>query len=357
MINAIKRGIIRIKYMLKEIKHNLFIEKDNYNNKKRAYIFLAADYGNLGDVAITYAQKKFLSETLKEYEIIEVPYNNTYNYEKFLKKNINSSDIITIVGGGNLGNIYDEIEEKRRNIIKRFKKNKIVAFPQTIDFSDDLNGQESLRRTKKIYNSNRNLYLFARERKSYEKMKKEFNCNVELVPDIVMSLQFEDNNIELRNDIIICLRNDKEKILSQDFQEKIIDEVIEKNQQYNIKKLDTHIGDQKFYYCKREEIFEEFINEIKKAKIVITDRLHGMIFCYITKTPCIVFDNSNHKISETYETFFKEQNFIKLIKNNCIEDVEKEINDLMKITSENIKKVDLSFEYEKIKKVLDGDRK
>ena len=356
MINVIKRGIIRIKYMLKEIKHNLFIEKDNYNNKKRAYIFLAADYGNLGDVAITYAQKKFLSETLKEYEIIEVPYNNTYNYEKILKKNINPSDIITIVGGGNLGNIYDEIEEKRRNIIKRFKKNKIIVFPQTFDFSDDLNGQESLRRTKKIYNGNRNLYLFAREKKSYEKMKKEFNGNVELVPDIVMSLQFEENS-ELRNDIVICLRNDKEKLLSQDFQQKIIDEVIEKNQKNNIKRIDTHIGNQKFYYCRRKEIFENFINEIKKAKIVITDRLHGMIFCYITKTPCIVFDNSNHKISETYETFLKEQNFIKLIKNNGMEDFEKEIEDLMKITSKNIEKIDLSFEYEKIKKVLVGDEK
>jgi len=33
--------------------------------KKQVYIFLAADYGNLGDVAITYAQTKFLKEHTK----------------------------------------------------------------------------------------------------------------------------------------------------------------------------------------------------------------------------------------------------------------------------------------------------
>ena len=35
----------------------------NRSSKPRCFIFLAADYGNLGDVAITFAQREFLRNT------------------------------------------------------------------------------------------------------------------------------------------------------------------------------------------------------------------------------------------------------------------------------------------------------
>ena len=41
------------------------------------------------------------------------------------------------------------------------------------------------------------------------------------------------------------------------------------------------------------------------SKIVITDRLHGLIFSKITSTPCIAIDNSNNKIRETYNAWLK----------------------------------------------------
>ncbi|MFB8735822.1 polysaccharide pyruvyl transferase family protein [Bacillus sp. SL00103] len=35
-----------------------------------------------------------------------------------------------------------------------------------------------------------------------------------------------------------------------------------------------------------------------KAQVVVTDRLHGMIFCAITKTPCVVLRSFDHKVME-----------------------------------------------------------
>jgi pyruvyl transferase EpsI len=57
----------RIKLFLQQFKKlnyfkNTYVDK----TKNQAYIFLAADYGNLGDVAITYAQTKFLEDNLDE---------------------------------------------------------------------------------------------------------------------------------------------------------------------------------------------------------------------------------------------------------------------------------------------------
>ena len=50
-----------------------------------------------------------------------------------------------------------------------------------------------------------------------------------------------------------------------------------------------------------EEEIKEKMDDMRKSSLVITDRLHGMIFAVITGTPCIVFSNYNHKVKGTYE--------------------------------------------------------
>ena len=51
----------------------------------------------------------------------------------------------------------------------------------------------------------------------------------------------------------------------------------------------------------RGEIVRKKLLSFASSKLVITDRLHGMIFAAITGTPCIVFSNYNHKVRGTYE--------------------------------------------------------
>ena len=41
--------------------------------------------------------------------------------------------------------------------------------------------------------------------------------------------------------------------------------------------------------------------QMEQVCLVVTDRLHGMVFAAITATPCVVLDNYNHKIRETYK--------------------------------------------------------
>ena len=43
----------------------------------------------------------------------------------------------------------------------------------------------------------------------------------------------------------------------------------------------------------KKNVLDTFMSEIGKRKVVVTDRLHGMIFCAITGTPCVVFSNYN----------------------------------------------------------------
>jgi pyruvyl transferase EpsI len=50
----------------------------------------------------------------------------------------------------------------------------------------------------------------------------------------------------------------------------------------------------------RESALEAKLDEFRKAKVVMTDRLHGMVFSAITATPCIAFPNSYHKMEGLY---------------------------------------------------------
>ena len=62
------------------------------------------------------------------------------------------------------------------------------------------------------------------------------------------------------------------------------------------------------FYLNR--IFSTF----SRSKVIITDRLHGMIFAAITGTPAIILTNSNHKVKGVYE-WIKHCDYIKYISN------------------------------------------
>ena len=51
-------------------------------------IMLAADYNNLGDVAITFAQKNYLSLKFPNYKILEIPVADTCKVYFDIKKKI-----------------------------------------------------------------------------------------------------------------------------------------------------------------------------------------------------------------------------------------------------------------------------
>lgn len=332
----------KIKYMLS--KNNLY--ENMPENKRRVYIFLAADYANLGDVAITYAQNNFLNKYATDSLIIEVPISETYTRVKSIKKIIKEDDLVTVVGGGNMGNLYEDIEEQRRFIIKSFPKNKIVSFPQSIYFTDDRVGDKSKKKTIKVYNSHKNLKIFAREEKSFNNMKKTFNQKIELVPDIVLTLD-KSTPKEERKNILICLRNDKEKILKDDMREMLYNEL---SKDSKVIYRDTHI-DAVNFNCKEE--LDKIWNDFRKSKVVVTDRLHGMIFASITGTPCVVINNNNSKIIETYKLYLKNNKKIIFVEDPTFENIIKKIKGIEKMQyKENDFNVDLKLYNKLIREVL-----
>ncbi len=50
------------------------------------------------------------------------------------------------------------------------------------------------------------------------------------------------------------------------------------------------------------------------SELVITDRLHGMVFAAVTETPCIVLNSRSHKIKGCYE-WLKDTGYIMIADN------------------------------------------
>ena len=288
-------------------------EYEIIKEKPKCVVCMAANYGNLGDVAITYAQEKFLRAKLPEYEIIDLAISDVVTHLKALKNVCTEDDIITIVGGGFMGDLYPSNEMLRQLIIATFRNsNKIISFPQTADFSDTKLGRYMLKRAQRIYSSASALELWAREEKSYLFMKHAFARNkVLLTPDIVMSLDERGNDTDKREGVIFCLRKDKEKNQNTD---KVISGIKHylNNESEIISFYDTHIGNVKLSLGQRIVELDKIWAAFRRAQLVVTDRLHGMIFAFITGTPALVLPGNNTKIKDSF-AWLKDCGYIKFV--------------------------------------------
>ena len=298
-----------------KLKQNIYTflnsEKVKLPVKKRFFIFLAADYGNIGDLAISSAQEKFIKENLTDCEVFPVPISKTRLWLDSIKKQVNSEDIITIIGGGNMGSLYPDIEDLRQLVIRSFPYNKIVCFPQTLDWDESKSSNKALKKIVKTYSAHSDIHIFARELITYKKLEEVFNgqqnVKIGFVPDIVMSTsakQLGVVNSSKPTGILTCLRNDKECALKAEHYT-ILDGAIG-DTGLTITKTDTHAGGSGLSKAECNKLLSNKIQQFAEAQLVITDRLHGMILCMLSGTPCLVLPNSNHKIRQTYLDWLKD---------------------------------------------------
>lgn len=311
-------------------KGNKMYETFLYNkaklfSKKRVFLIGSEDFWNLGDHHIAISEIEFLQDILPDHAIVEITASQYFAVNRLLPFIIKKKDLICLHGGGNIGNYYMIAEQIRRDFLNKFRKNEKVIFPQTIHYDCSEVGKMELAKDQSLINKSKNLTLCVREHLSYELAEKYFNCNVILTPDIVLYSSYANKFNFERTGATVILRTDVEGILSQ--QDKgLIEKVV---QQYadDIRYIDTQlIADINVY--DRKEVIEEYVSKIAKTEFVVTDRLHGMVFCAITQTPCIVLPNYNHKVAGVYE-WISHLEYIIMI--NAMSELEGAVNKVLEV--------------------------
>lgn len=277
-----------------------YIKLLKHNSGRRILLLGTPLHGNLGDQAISEAELTFLHDNFSDIPVIEIPRFYYQLFEKEIQKYIRDTDIILIHGGGFLGNLWPGEQKFVESVINHFKKVPIIIMPQTIYFTSDNNSEEQIERSKIIFNKHEKLFIFLREKYSFEVAQKLYHkANLFLVPDIVLYLC---NRIKLdekkRNGILLCFRKDKEKALLN-CQIREIENIVKELGQ-SIEYIDTVVKHNIFPQNRKNEVLC-LLKKISSARLMVTDRLHGMIFAAITKTPCIVLNNNNYKIKGVYQ--------------------------------------------------------
>ena len=303
---------MRLKLRILLLKNRLFPKiKVGRSSEQHIWFFLAADYGNLGDVAITKAQHEYLQVKFHGAKVVEIPISQTINLLYPIKKVVKPTDIVTVVGGGNMGDLYDDIEFLRQQVIKLFPENRIISFPQTFYFTETSFGRKRLHEAVSVYSKHRSLLLLARDSRSYDLMRSHFFKNeIKLAPDIVLSLAYK-SNVDRKRIALLCLRDDKERGALNVSNLESLKSYLKSNYD-SIEHTDTQIDDMLIKRDGGDKYLDLLLDKFSSASLVVTDRLHGMIFAFITRTPALVFDNSNGKISSTYP-WIKDCGFIHLV--------------------------------------------
>ena len=322
----------------------------SYKKEPKIYLINIPSHGNLGDHLIAQAEFKFLQDHFPTKHIIPITTADLFFSTRLALSTIKKQDIICLTGGGFLGSIYPAEEQRFLNIVKKYK-NKTILFPQTIFYEKSKQGKESLKRAAKIYQQHPNLYMIARDTSTFILMKEHLlykhKDRVLLTPDIALYLNSVQNSI--RNGVLLCMRNDQEKRINTKIQDYIVNCIRKEGE--DITYTDTYVSYPINIHQQKEEV-EKKIQEFRSAKLVITDRLHGMIYAAITGTPVIAFDNISNKISQVYSLWLSENPCISFAHN--MKEAEIFIQRFLYDPPKNINNFSYKEVLNSIKKIIDN---
>lgn len=298
MIEVLKRWRIELQFYLK------YGHKIKKIHKKGEVVYICAEnavHGNMGDQALGYCRSIYMQRIgMPIKNVVEYTSRDRMRYWPQICRIHTKEDVVVLRGGGFWGDLWEDGFEAILLYIQTFHSNRIVVFPQSVYFGNTEHSKMLLNKSQIILGRAERVFLFAKDEQSYKRLKKYYpKCAVFQTPDTVLSYRPELKERLHREGVLICLRDDKEK--NPELDDSWILEWFSCRYEGRIFTQDTAID---FNLQKLEERKNELFkmwSRFAQAKLVVTDRLHGMIFSAITSTPCIVFDNLDGKVKEQYK--------------------------------------------------------
>ncbi|MFN7225433.1 MAG: polysaccharide pyruvyl transferase family protein [Paracoccaceae bacterium] len=228
--------------------------------------------------------------------------------------------ILFLHGGGNFGDIWTTYHSYRAAVIRRHPHHRIIQLPQSIQFNDVSNIEE----TKRVLGSHPDYHLMVRDHESYALATQYFNCPVYLTPDSAFGIDMSQVSRVIQSEGILgLLRTDKEarsdakegcryfeKCLIGDwnklpkpvvFGDKVMRRLFRSPILGGVQGLRTAV----FNAMATARVNLGFA-QLDRAEVVVTDRLHGHIMSTLLGKPHVVIDNYYGKIARFIDAFGKD---------------------------------------------------
>ena len=248
---------------------------------------------NIGDQAQAVAIRRWLAKHWPGVDVLEFHKKQFIQRERFAE-----GDLIFLHSGGNMANRARMSEKQRLHTLLEFADCPTISLPQTISFTDEV-----LDTAREVYNAHSDLTIYARDPMSYSHALENFpECKIGLCPDFVLGYPYEPPKCK-KEGVLLCLRprNDGESAMSAELWGHTVKICEPVGKPF---KLDTGVS-QKIGVGSREAEFLKMLDKFAHAKLVVTDRLHGVIFSILAQTPCIVVPTVDHKLTGSW-WFFKD---------------------------------------------------
>lgn len=274
--------------------------------ERKIFLIGTPDHDNIGDAAIAAGTYEFIKRYFGDYKLVDITGYQIDRKYSMIQASISDDDLIFLQGGGNLGSMYLLEENIRRRVISDFPNNKIVILPQTIFFDVTDEGRRELDVSSQIYNRHKNLALFTRGKQSLSFAQKHFQ-NVKSINAVDMALMLDRDFSFVRKGILLCIRDliDESGLDTNAYEE--IHHIVEKHDKNYDKSQNRYSGE--IPESLRGMVVNEELKRFAQHKIVVTDRLHGLIFSVITHTPCVVIGSYTQKVKE-FSEFFEDSNAV-----------------------------------------------
>lgn len=276
-------------------------------------------YTNVGDTLIWQGELDFLKE---------LPYmrKGMSSYYTDIPNNIGEDDVILMQGGGNFGDLYYDPQNYRMQIVEMYPNNKIIFLPQTVWFEHEENMKECADALAK----HKKLTICARDKVSFEILKKNFTNEILLVPDMAFCIDMKRRRKPNETKEALLLKRDDKELKEYAELTKLVEQgnvtirdwlpfTEECWQKTWFRRTKKYVPT--FYDWYARNIFRPYlinsgIQLIGSHKKIYSTRLHATILSILlNKADDLTwFDNSYGKNSSFYETWLSDVDGIRFIK-------------------------------------------
>ncbi len=195
--------------------------------------------------------------------------------------NISEGQFILVHGTGTIGDLVPTKILLLRRIFRYFAGKTIILGPQSYWFP-----KTDINRTLRY--AQQEVHLFAREKYSFQLLRSlelPENIHIHLSPDTAFYLQKDDFNSPPGTYDLVYLRDDHESVISTNLKNAFMCSL-----QHSVVAKDATI-----------ESLRQYVETVKGAKRIFTDRLHVGILGVILEKRVIFFPNVYHKNIGVYE--------------------------------------------------------
>jgi pyruvyl transferase EpsO len=270
------------------------------------------DHANVGDSAIWLGQAALLRELNTK-----IRYCATYAEHSAarLRQALRPGSPVLICGGGNFGTLWPRHQQLRESMLAELKDYRVVQLPQSIHYDDDA----TVEATAQAIAGHPDFTLMVRDQASLRVGTEQLRARTALCPDAALALAGTLARPAPRVDCFVLARTDKERSavdLADEMRRAghgmsmLVGDWLEEPRSSLLRvsrwlRVQGHAGRLPMapallgavYTGLAQERVERGLRQLAQGRVVVTDRLHGMILSAAAGIPCVALDNSYGKVS------------------------------------------------------------